>query len=111
MESELKLNDVFEFIGVITLGTEPKVDKNEDDEFSNGLSEDLSVQFPPDTVLMHFELFHHFLHLILKNELNRFNTLHFLSTPCPDYRVKNSFMISKTEYLSKLKHFSVVRLD
>ncbi|XP_022134341.1 mini-chromosome maintenance complex-binding protein isoform X2 [Momordica charantia] len=50
VESELKLNDVFEFIGVITLGTEPKVDKNEDDEFSNGLSEDLSVQFPPDTV-------------------------------------------------------------
>lgn len=60
-ESELKLNDVFEFIGVVTLDTELKVDKDDYDEFSNGLSEDLSVQFPPDMVLMHFELFHHFL--------------------------------------------------
>ncbi|XP_023553593.1 mini-chromosome maintenance complex-binding protein-like [Cucurbita pepo subsp. pepo] len=50
VESELKLNDVFEFIGVITLGTEQKVDKDDDDEFSNGLCEDLSVQFPPDRV-------------------------------------------------------------
>lgn len=61
VESELKLNDVFEFIGVITLGTEQKVDKDDYDELSNGLSEDLSVQFPPDMVLMHFELFYHFL--------------------------------------------------
>ena len=60
VESELKLNDVFEFIGVITLGTEQKVDKDDDDEFSNGLCEDLSVQFPPDRVLIHVKLFHHF---------------------------------------------------
>lgn len=55
VESELKLNDVFEFIGVITLGTEQKAEKDDHDEFSDGLSEDLSVQFPPDMVLMHFE--------------------------------------------------------
>ncbi|XP_022939853.1 mini-chromosome maintenance complex-binding protein-like [Cucurbita moschata] len=50
VESELKLNDVFEFIGVITLGTEQKAEKDDHDEFSDGLSEDLSVQFPPDMV-------------------------------------------------------------
>ncbi|XP_038884242.1 mini-chromosome maintenance complex-binding protein [Benincasa hispida] len=67
-ESELKLNDVFEFIGVITLGTEQKVDKDDYDEFSNGLSEDLSVQFPPDMVprlhcVIHRKLaVHDFLH-------------------------------------------------
>ncbi|CAK9326302.1 unnamed protein product [Citrullus colocynthis] len=67
-ESELKLNDVFEFIGVITLGTEHKVDKDDYDEFSNGLSEDLSFQFPPDMVprlhcVIHRKLaVHDFLH-------------------------------------------------
>ncbi|KAL4033310.1 hypothetical protein IC575_006397 [Cucumis melo] len=67
-ESELKLNDVFEFIGVVTLDTELKVDKDDYDEFSNGLSEDLSVQFPPDMVprlhcVIHRKLgVHDFLH-------------------------------------------------
>ncbi|KGN45829.1 mini-chromosome maintenance complex-binding protein isoform X1 [Cucumis sativus] len=67
-ESELKLNDVFEFIGVITLGTEQEVDKDDYDEFSNGLSEDLSDQFPPDMVprlhcVIHRKLgVHDFLH-------------------------------------------------
>ncbi|KAI4306951.1 hypothetical protein L6164_030188 [Bauhinia variegata] len=42
-ESDLKLNDVFEFVGVLTSDQEPHVDK--DFEFSNGFCEGPSLQF------------------------------------------------------------------
>lgn len=40
-ESDLKLNDVFEFIGVLTF---------DQDELSNGFSEDVLVHLPPNKV-------------------------------------------------------------
>ncbi|KAI4306546.1 hypothetical protein L6164_029816 [Bauhinia variegata] len=51
-ESDLKLNDVFEFVGVLTSNQEPHVDK--DFELSNGFCEDPSLQFRSDKVpLLH----------------------------------------------------------
>ncbi|KAF3433282.1 hypothetical protein FNV43_RR24384 [Rhamnella rubrinervis] len=49
-ESDLKLNEVFEFVGVLTLDSEFQVDKDEYDEFSNGFGEDALVHFPPNKV-------------------------------------------------------------
>ncbi|KAH7537667.1 hypothetical protein FEM48_Zijuj03G0117200 [Ziziphus jujuba var. spinosa] len=49
-ESELKLNEVFEFVGVLTLDSDFQVDKDENDDFSNGFSEDALVHFPPNKV-------------------------------------------------------------
>ena len=50
-ESEVKLNDVFEFIGVLTFDSEPEVEKDENDELSNGFHDDALVHFPPNKVL------------------------------------------------------------
>ncbi|XVF00377.1 hypothetical protein REPUB_Repub03eG0280300 [Reevesia pubescens] len=49
-ESELKLNDVFEFIGVFTLDSELAVEKDDNDELSNSLYDDASVHLPPNKV-------------------------------------------------------------
>lgn len=49
-ESDLKLNEVFEFVGVFTFDPEFKVDKDECDDFTNGFSEDVLVHFPPNKV-------------------------------------------------------------
>ncbi|XWS74486.1 hypothetical protein CRYUN_Cryun01aG0002200 [Craigia yunnanensis] len=49
-ESELKLNDVFEFIGVLTFDSEPEVEKDENDELSNGFYDDALVHLPPNKV-------------------------------------------------------------
>ncbi|XP_050385931.1 mini-chromosome maintenance complex-binding protein [Argentina anserina] len=48
-ESDMKLNEVFEFVGVFTFDPEFKVE-NDDDEVANGFSEDVSVQLPPNMV-------------------------------------------------------------
>ena len=48
-ESDLKLNDVFEFIGVLTLDSELQADKDHD-ELSNGFCEDALVHLPPNKV-------------------------------------------------------------
>ncbi|XP_010252100.2 PREDICTED: mini-chromosome maintenance complex-binding protein-like isoform X1 [Nelumbo nucifera] len=48
-ESDLKLNDVFEFVGVFTFNPELSVHIDESDEFSNGL-EDALVHLPPSKV-------------------------------------------------------------
>ncbi|XP_061997947.1 mini-chromosome maintenance complex-binding protein [Rosa rugosa] len=48
-ESDMKLNEVFEFVGVFTFDPEFKVE-NDDDEFANGFSEDVLVQLPPNKV-------------------------------------------------------------
>ncbi|KAL3565296.1 hypothetical protein D5086_033342 [Populus alba] len=49
-ESELKLNDVFEFVGVLTFDSELPSEKVDQDEFSNGLCDDVSVNLPPNKV-------------------------------------------------------------
>ncbi|XVF81935.1 hypothetical protein PTKIN_Ptkin16aG0002400 [Pterospermum kingtungense] len=46
-ESELKLNEVFEFIGVLTFDSELAVEKDENDELSN---DDPLVHLPPNKV-------------------------------------------------------------
>ncbi|KAK9282820.1 hypothetical protein L1049_011043 [Liquidambar formosana] len=67
-ESELKLNDVFEFVGVLTFDSELTVDKDDSDELSNGFCEDVLVHLPPTKVprlhcLIHRKLaVHDFLH-------------------------------------------------
>ncbi|KAL5569627.1 hypothetical protein UlMin_026202 [Ulmus minor] len=49
-ESDLKLNEVFEFIGVITLDSDFQVDKDEHDEFENGSMEDALVNISRNKV-------------------------------------------------------------
>ncbi|CAK7339947.1 unnamed protein product [Dovyalis caffra] len=49
-ESELKLNDVFEFVGVLTFDSELPAEKDDNDEFSNGFCDDVSVNLPPNKV-------------------------------------------------------------
>lgn len=55
-ESELKLNDVFEFVGVLTFDSELPSEKVDQDEFSNGLCDDVSVNLPPNKVLTPVDL-------------------------------------------------------
>ncbi|XP_050158536.1 mini-chromosome maintenance complex-binding protein-like isoform X4 [Malus sylvestris] len=49
-ESDLKLNEVFEFVGVFTFDSEFKEDKDVSDDFTNGFSEDVLVHLPPNKV-------------------------------------------------------------
>ncbi|KAJ7965139.1 Mini-chromosome maintenance complex-binding protein [Quillaja saponaria] len=49
-ESDLKLNDVFEFIGVLTFDPELQTDKEDHNEFSIEFHEDALVQLPPNKV-------------------------------------------------------------
>ncbi|XWS65611.1 hypothetical protein CRYUN_Cryun05aG0128500 [Craigia yunnanensis] len=49
-ESELKLNDVFEFIGVLTFDSELAVEKDHNDELSNSFYDDALVHLPPSKV-------------------------------------------------------------
>lgn len=51
-ESDMKLNEIFEFVGVFTFDPEFKVENN-DEEFANGFSEDVLVQLPPNKVCLH----------------------------------------------------------
>lgn len=48
----MKLNEVFEFVGVFTFDPEFKVENDDCDEFANGFSEDVLVQYPPNKVLI-----------------------------------------------------------
>lgn len=48
-ESELKLNDVFEFVGLLTFDTKLAAE----DDTSNELCEDVLVHLPPSKVLIH----------------------------------------------------------
>lgn len=50
-ESELKLNDVFEFVGVLTLESDVIADKDDLDESSNGFFEDELVHLPSFKVM------------------------------------------------------------
>ncbi|KAL3521301.1 hypothetical protein ACH5RR_019450 [Cinchona calisaya] len=49
-ESDLKLNDVFEFIGVLTFDTELKADSDEIGELDTSLYEDAMTHLPPSKV-------------------------------------------------------------
>lgn len=53
-ESELKLNDVFEFIGVLTFDSELAVEKDDNDELSNSFYDDALVHLPPNKVFICF---------------------------------------------------------
>ncbi|GAB4827687.1 hypothetical protein Ancab_034573 [Ancistrocladus abbreviatus] len=60
-ESDLKLNEVFEFVGVLSFDPELKLDKDDSDELSIDLSEDYLFQLPSCKVprvhcLMHRKL-------------------------------------------------------
>ncbi|KAL4325514.1 hypothetical protein GQ457_11G010060 [Hibiscus cannabinus] len=60
-ESDLKLNDVFEFIGVLTFDSELAVEKDDNDELSNSFCDDALVHLPPNKVprlhcLVHWKL-------------------------------------------------------
>ncbi|CAL5393881.1 unnamed protein product [Camellia sinensis] len=50
LEADLKLNDVFEFVGVLTFNLEPSVDKDDSDEFTSTLCEDELSHSPPSKV-------------------------------------------------------------
>ncbi|THG21936.1 hypothetical protein TEA_008426 [Camellia sinensis var. sinensis] len=47
LEADLKLNDVFEFVGVLTFDLEPSVDKDDSDEFTSTLCKDELSHSPP----------------------------------------------------------------
>ncbi|XP_039002478.1 mini-chromosome maintenance complex-binding protein-like [Hibiscus syriacus] len=49
-ESDLKLNDVFEFVGVLTFDSELAVEKDGNDELSNIFYDDARVHLPPNKV-------------------------------------------------------------
>lgn len=49
-ESDLKLNDVFEFIGVFTFDPEFPVDKNDNNDLESSLCDDTLTQMPPGKV-------------------------------------------------------------
>ncbi|KAF3673236.1 Mini-chromosome maintenance complex-binding protein [Capsicum annuum] len=49
-ESNLKLNDVFEFIGVFTFDPEFPVDKNDTNDLESSLCDDTLTQMPPSRV-------------------------------------------------------------
>ncbi|TKY73940.1 Mini-chromosome maintenance complex-binding protein [Spatholobus suberectus] len=49
-ESELKLNDIFEFVGILTSDPELLQEDNEDCDLSSGFSEDPLRHFPPNKV-------------------------------------------------------------
>lgn len=51
----MKLNDVFEFIGVFTFDPELAVHKDDSDEFSNGICDDALVHLPPSKVVTLFQ--------------------------------------------------------
>lgn len=49
-ESDLKLNDVFEFVGILTFDSEVTSDKDDADEFSNDFCEDVLTHLPPSKI-------------------------------------------------------------
>ncbi|XP_078447003.1 E2F target protein 1 (ETG1) isoform X2 [Wolffia australiana] len=51
-ESDIKLNDVIEFIGIYTFDPDTALHENNDgDEFLHSLTEDVSLHFPPSKIL------------------------------------------------------------
>lgn len=57
----MKLNEVFEFIGVLTSDLDHQVDKGEYDDFENGFREDDAlVHLPNNKVLLHLSVLNSF---------------------------------------------------
>lgn len=56
-ESELKLNDVIEFVGLLTFDPKLAADDDTFDELSDGLCEDALIHLPPSKVLIYLCLF------------------------------------------------------
>lgn len=52
-DSEIKLNEIFEFIGVFTFDHDIKVNNDEDNDLSDDLCEDVSAQLPLNKVNPH----------------------------------------------------------
>ncbi|KAG8390164.1 hypothetical protein BUALT_Bualt01G0055000 [Buddleja alternifolia] len=50
LESDLKLNDVFEFVGIFTFDPDVTVDRDDNDELIDSFCEDVSVHLPPTKV-------------------------------------------------------------
>lgn len=50
-ESDLKLNDIFEFIGVLTFDTDLSKEKEDNNNVESSLCEDVLVELPPSKVL------------------------------------------------------------
>lgn len=50
-ESDLKLNDVLEFVGILTFDSDLPVDEYDNDESSGGLGEEELVRLPPSKVI------------------------------------------------------------
>ena len=53
-EDDLKLNDVFEFVGVLTFDAETRADKDDSEEFTSSFCEDELAHLPPSKVLTSF---------------------------------------------------------
>ncbi|XP_012840012.1 PREDICTED: mini-chromosome maintenance complex-binding protein [Erythranthe guttata] len=70
-ESSLKLNDVFEFIGIFSFDTDLTVDRDNTDELEEGFCEDALVYLPPAKVPR--------LHCIVHRKIG---VNDFLSSPC-----------------------------
>ncbi|XP_024030185.1 mini-chromosome maintenance complex-binding protein-like isoform X1 [Morus notabilis] len=58
-ESDLKLNEVVEFIGVLTLVSQHQVDKDEYDDFENGFMGDELTPLPPRNEVPHLHCLIH----------------------------------------------------
>ncbi|GMN41156.1 hypothetical protein TIFTF001_010377 [Ficus carica] len=58
-ESDLKLNEIFEFIGVLTFDSQPQLDKDEFDDFENAFMGDALTTLPPSTEVPHLHCFIH----------------------------------------------------
>lgn len=51
-DSEVKLNDVFEFVGVFTFDNDDQVNVSEKDELADDFCEDVAAQFPTNKVMI-----------------------------------------------------------
>lgn len=48
----MKLNEIFEFIGVLTFDSQPQLGKDEFDDFENGFMGDALTPLPPSTEVL-----------------------------------------------------------
>lgn len=62
-ESDLKLNDVFEFVGIFTFDPDLALTRDDTDELMNDFCEDTLVCLPPSKVLCYIVL--HYLAVIV----------------------------------------------
>lgn len=85
-EADLKLNDVFEFIGVFTFDPELEVHNYDSDEFSN----DALVHLPPSKVVI----------LSFKHRAHMWNAYEYLGIP--SWKMEKKKEKTYTEYESRM---------